>query len=163
MVRIPQRYIPKNISKKDKSLLRKQLKKSRKLYKKNKYHTRAKVKSFKSKKSGHVANAKKMYNVNKISASNKLAKKTKCTKATLDKIVNKGRGAYFSSGSRPNQTPSSWGFARLASAITGGKASAVDFKLLTNGCKKNSRAVNLAKKAMKKYKKGTRKVKKVKL
>jgi len=41
-------------------------------------------------------------------------------------IIKKGKGAFFSSGSRPNQTPFSWGLARLASVIMGGKARKVD-------------------------------------
>ena len=44
----------------------------------------------------------------------------------LDKILSKGRGAYYSSGSRPNQTADSWARARLASVIMGGKARQVD-------------------------------------
>ena len=47
-------------------------------------------------------------------------------------------GAYHSSGSRPNQSKESWGYARLASAITGGPASKVDARslahLLEEGC-----------------------------
>ena len=78
-------------------------------------------------------------------------------------MFQKGQGAYFSSGSRPNQTGHSWGYARMASAITGGKASAVDFKIIKENCKKNSRAYKLAKKAYKKYKKGTKRVKQVQL
>ena len=46
---IPVKYAPKNLTKKDKKKAIKELKKSRKLYKKGKYHTRKKVKSFKSK------------------------------------------------------------------------------------------------------------------
>lgn len=42
------------------------------------------------------------------------------------KILDKGRGAYFSSGSRPNQTPSSWAYSRLASVIMGGSARKID-------------------------------------
>ena len=45
----------------------------------------------------------------------------------LKHITKKGRGAYYSSGSRPNQTAQSWARARLASALTGGNASAVDY------------------------------------
>jgi len=58
--------------------------------------------------------------------------------------VNKGEGAYYSSGSRPNQTPQSWGLARLASAITGGNASIVDYGLIKNGCDHTKRAFQLA-------------------
>jgi hypothetical protein len=50
----------------------------------------------------------------------------------------------------------------LASSITGGKASAVDFSLLENGCKRNSKALKLAK-ASPHFKHGTRRVPKVKI
>ena len=40
----------------------------------------------------------------------------------ISTIIKKGQGAYYSSGSRPNQTPHSWGYARLGSSISGGKA-----------------------------------------
>ena len=46
---IPVKYAPKNLTKKDKKKAIKELKKSRKLYKKGKYYTRKKDKSFKSK------------------------------------------------------------------------------------------------------------------
>ncbi len=154
----PKRYLPKILSKKDKKQQKRELQRSRKMYKKGKYHSRKKMKSFKSKKSNHVLNAQKMYNIEKIKASPELAKKTKCTLKTLKKIMKKGQGAYFSSGSRPNQTAHSWGRARLASSITGGKASAVDYKLLKSGCKKTSKALKLAEKSLKKYKYGTRRV-----
>ena len=51
----------------------------------------------------------------------------------------------------------------LASSITGGKAAAVDYKILEKGCKKRSKALKLAKKAKKKHNYGTRKVKKINL
>ena len=92
----------------------------------------------------------------------KLASKTGCKINALRKIVKKGQGAYFSSGSRPNQTAHSWGYARLASSITGGKAAAVDFNILKEGCKKNSKAYKYALKAKNKHKSGTRKVAKFK-
>ena len=73
----------------------------------------------------------------------------------------KGKGAYFSSGSRPNQTAQSWGLARLASSITAGKSAAVDFNILEKGCQHNKKAFILAKKSRKKYKFGHSKTKKV--
>ena len=133
------------------------------MYNKKKYHTRKKIKSFKSKKSSHIENAIKMYKIKKIRPSKELSKATKCSMASLRKIVSKGKGAYFSSGSRPNQTAHSWGYARLASAITGGKSSIVDFHVLEEGCKKNSKALTLAKKLIKKHGKKTRRVKQVKI
>ena len=122
------------------------LQKSQKLYKKGIYYTRKAVPSFKSKISPHIIKARKIYGVSTIAPTNELAKKTGCTKEALAKIVNKGIGAYFSSGSRPNQTGQSWGIARLASSITAGKAAAVDYSILQNGCKPSSKALKMAKK-----------------
>ena len=161
--RVPIKYVPKRLTRKDKKKARRELKKSRKAYKKGKYYTRKKVKSFKSKKSNHVINAMKIYGVKSVSASPKLAKKSGCSVTGLKKLVSKGAGAYYSSGSRPNQTAISWGRARMASAITGGKAAAVDFKILEKYCKPSSKALKLAKQAKKKHGYGTRKVRKVKL
>jgi DNA-binding Xre family transcriptional regulator len=104
-----------------------------------------------------------MYHVHKIGATNELAKATGCSKQALAKIINKGAGAYYSSGSRPNQSAQSWGIARLASSITAGKAAAVDYKILEEGCKPNSKAFTLAKRAKSKYGHGTRRVPKVKM
>jgi len=118
---------------------------SRKSYKTGKYIPRPKVASFKSKKSDHIVRAEKMYNVERILPNRELANKTKCSIAALKQIVKKGEGAYYSSGSRPNQTARSWGLARLASSITGGKASAIDYAILERGCDhKTSRAYRLA-------------------
>ena len=160
---VPKRYIPTQLSIRDKKTQREMLKKSRKQYKKGKYYTRKKVKSFKSKTSPHIVKAKKIYNIDTIVPSKILADKTGCSKSTLDKIVKKGEGAYFSSGSRPNQTGKSWGYARLASSITGGKAAAVDYNILENGCKLRSKALKLAKESKKKHGYGKRKTPQTKL
>ena len=48
------------------------------------------------------------------------------TRTGQKKIIDKGMGAYYSSGSRPNQTPHSWGYGRLGSVILGGPARKVD-------------------------------------
>ena len=37
----------------------------------------------------------------------------------LRQVVKRGKGAYFSSGSRPGQTPTSWGLARAKSFASG--------------------------------------------
>ena len=160
---VPKRYIPTQLSIRDKRMQREMLKKSRKQYKQGKYYTRKRVPGFKSKESQHIKNARRMYGVNKIVPSDELSRKSGCSVDTLNAIVKKGQGAYFSSGSRPNQTGHSWGYARMASAITGGKSAAVDFTLLENGCKTNSQALKLAKNARRKHGYGTRKVKRVKL
>lgn len=152
------RYLPFSLSRKDKRRQMSMLLKSQKMYKRGKYISRPPVKSFHSKPSNHIQKAKKMYHLNSIVANQELARKTGCTKQSLQKIVTKGKGAYFSSGSRPNQTAESWGIARLASAITGGKAAAVDYSILENGCRATSLALKLANRARNKYKKKTRKM-----
>ena len=80
--------------------------------------------------------------------------------SALNKIVEKGEGAYYSSGSRPNQTSQSWGLARLASSITAGKSAAVDYNILEKGCNHTKRAFRLANKARQIYKYGHSKTKK---
>jgi hypothetical protein len=157
------RYLPKRLTTKDKHKQSQMLLKSKRLYKKGQYYTRKLVKSFQSKTSSHILKARKMYGVNKIGATNELAKKSGCSKIALAKIINKGAGAYYSSGSRPNQTAQSWGVARLASALTSGKAGAVDYDILHNGCKIGSKGYNSGQLARKKYGFGKRRVPKVKL
>jgi hypothetical protein len=48
------------------------------------------------------------------------------TRTGQEKIILKGKGAYYSSGSRPNQTPFSWGYGRLASVIMNGPSRRLD-------------------------------------
>ena len=153
---IPERYIPESLSNKDKEKQRENILKARKSYIKHKYLARPTLSSFHSKPSNHIQNAKKMYDVENVRPTPELAKKTKCSLSALRKIVNKGEGAYFSQGSRPNQTAQSWGYARLGSAITGKNASIVDYHILEKGCKSNSPALLMAKKTCKKQGKCTR-------
>ena len=150
----PTRYIPKTLTRKDKKKQLNMLKKSTKLYKKQKYFTRKKISSFKTKKANHLTDAYKIYNIKKIKPNKELAMKTGCSVKALKQIVKKGEGAYYSSGSRPNQTPQSWGLARLASSITAGKAAAVDFKIIEEGCDHKKKAYILANKSLKKNKFG---------
>ena len=98
-----------------------------------------------------------MYNINQATPSNLLAQKTQCKKIGLVKIMKKGQGAYYSSGSRPSQTAHSWGIARLASALTGGKASGIDLDILKTYCKPNAMPLRLAQST----KQGRKKTKKV--
>jgi hypothetical protein len=158
---VPLRYLPKNLSRKDKKKQLHMLMRSRKLYKSHKYYTRKQVPSFHSKPSNHIVNARKTYKVTHIKPSLQLAKATGCSVGALRKIVKKGEGAYFSSGSRPNQTAQSWGYARLASALTGGKSAAVDFKIIEEGCNHKKRAYILANRARKQYGHGQGKTRKI--
>ena len=160
-IKIPIRYVPKKLTRKDKQKQVKMLLKSKKLYKTQKYYTRKPVSSYKSKKSNHILNARKIYNVANITPNKELSQKTGCTISALKQIVKKGEGAYFSSGSRPNQTAQSWGLARLASSITAGKAAAVDYDIIEKGCDHKKKAFTLAAKARKKYGYGHSRTKRV--
>lgn len=137
------KYIPNQLDLKDKLKQKRELLKSKRLYKQHKYYTRKPLKSFVSKKSNHLKKVEDLYGIKQLKINDELVKKTGCSKKILNKIVNKGMGAYYSSGSRPNQTAKSWGMARLASAITGGPASKVDFHLLKH-CDKNKDAYTLS-------------------
>ena len=143
-MRVPIRYLPKRLSKKDREKQVKLLIKSRKLYKKGEYFTRSKLNSYPHKESSHVIKAKHLYNVKTLIPNLELSQKTGCSIDGLKQIVRKGEGAYFSSGSRPSQTAQSWGIARLASSITGGKSSAVDLHILKKECHHNKQAYKLA-------------------
>jgi hypothetical protein len=136
---------------------------SKKLYKKQKYFTRKQLSSYKNKKSNHIVNARKIYNIQTITPNKELELKTGCKLSALKQIIKKGEGAYYSSGSRPNQTAKSWGLARLASSITAGKLAAVDYDIIEKGCKHNKTAFILATKSRKKNKFGHSKTKKIKI
>jgi len=137
------KYIEK-LSREDKKKQMTMLQKSQKNYKKGYYYSRKKLPSYKSKPSKHVLKAMNMYGV-KITDFKELSKKSGCSVDALQQIVKKGEGAYYSSGSRPNQTAQSWGLARLASAITGGKASKIDYHIVKT-CDPKKKAFQLAKK-----------------
>jgi len=113
--KIPTQYAPKSLTKEDRKKQIKSIKEGK---------DRPKVESFKSKRSGHVANFEKKYGY-KITNDSRISKEI-ISKTGIDKILSKGRGAYYSAGSRPNQTPESWARARLASVILGKNARKVD-------------------------------------
>ena len=160
-MKVALRYLPKTLTRKDKKTQYRMLTKSRALYKKGKYYTRKRVASFSSKKSKFITRAQKIYNVDKIGATPELARATGCSRAALAKIINKGQGAYYSSGSRPNQTAQSWGNARLASTITAGKAAAVDYDIINTGCDHKKKAYILANKSRRQYKHGQSRTRRV--
>lgn len=143
---VPIRYLPKGITRKDRKKQIQALRKSRRQYKQHMYYERPKIASFHSKPSKHVERAKELYKIKgSLLPTAELSRKTGCTKKGLQQIIRKGEGAYYSSGSRPNQTAQSWGIARLGSAITGANASIVDYHILEKECKPNSKALKLAK------------------
>jgi hypothetical protein len=149
--RIPVRYVPPSLSSADTQRQLRMLAKSRKLYTSRQYYTRKPVRSYTSKPSRHLAHARKLYGVESVRPSAKLARATGCSQSALRAIVRKGEGAYFSSGSRPNQTAQSWGLARLASSLTAGKSAAVDYHIIQKGCNHKKTAFRLANQARKKF------------
>jgi len=115
---LPKKYVPAGLSKKDKEAQIKSIKENK---------DRPKV-DYKNKRSSHIVKFEKKYN-RKITDS-KWINDNLLRTAGQRAIIKKGEGAYYSGGSRPNQTPRSWGLARLASALTGGKAATIDKDIL---------------------------------
>lgn len=144
---VPEHYIPSFLSKYDKTQQKKELKKSRKKYKEGKYHTRKKIKGYTTKKTPWINRFKKLFSIKKNTplSLKTVSNVSKCSKKGLKEIIAKGKGAYYSSGSRPNQTADSWGKARLYSTLSGGPASRYDKHILDKYCKKNSKSLKLAK------------------
>ena len=86
--------------------------------------------SFKSKKSSHIKKFEEKYK--KKITDKKWINDNILKKKGQELILSKGMGAYYSGGSRPNQTPQSWALARLASVIMNGNARKSDIDI----CKK---------------------------
>jgi len=80
----------------------------------------------KSKRSSFVIAFEKKYG---YSITDKRVAKELISAEGIKQILNKGRGAYFSSGSRPNTNPQQWAYARLASVLMNGPARKVDKKI----------------------------------
>ena len=71
-----------------------------------------------------------------------IARLTGRSKASLQKIFNKGVGAYKTNPQsvRPNvKSPEQWAYARVYSAVMGGKVAKVDAKELASGKKKTKK------------------------
>ena len=113
--KIPKQYIPSSLTPADRKKQEESIRKGK---------PRPKVESFKSKRSSHVVKFEKKYGV-KIT-NKAFIYKNIMSKKGVDLVLKRGIAAYFSSGSRPNQTPASWSNARLASVIMGGAARKVD-------------------------------------
>uniref|UniRef100_A0A6C0C4Y8 DUF5824 domain-containing protein n=1 Tax=viral metagenome TaxID=1070528 RepID=A0A6C0C4Y8_9ZZZZ len=120
---LPKKYYSK-LSRKDKKKQLKSLKKSQKSYKKGKYFTRPKLKSFKEKESSWTQKFHKLHPEAKT--LKQISDATGIAKPALSAVKRKGMGAYYSSGSRPNQTAESWGLARMYSYILGGPTRKID-------------------------------------
>ena len=119
----PTQYTAK-LSRKDKQTQLKALGKLQKAYSKGEYLDRPKLKSYKNKESGWTAKFHKLYPEAK--SIKQVAKAVNIPEKALREVIKKGRGAYYSSGSRPNQTASSWGKARMYAYILGSPTRRVD-------------------------------------
>ena len=78
-------------------------------------------------------NAKYGFAKDEAHSVSEVAKLTGYKKSGLDTIIDKGKGAYFSNPQsvRPTvKSPEQWAYARLYSAVMGGKAARVDKKQL---------------------------------
>ena len=109
------KYVPDSLSASDRKKQIKSIKEKKE---------RPKLKSFQSKRSSWAEKFEKKYGY-KINQKARIAKEI-ISKKGIEEIIKKGQGAYYSSGSRPNQTATSWSLARLASVIMGGNARKVD-------------------------------------
>lgn len=112
--KINPKYVPKSLSESDKKKQIKSIKEGK---------DRPKV-NYETKRSSHVVAFEKKYG-EKITNDSFISKNI-ISKTGIDKILAKGRGAYYSAGSRPNVTAEQWARARLASVILGKGARKVD-------------------------------------
>lgn len=90
--------------------------------------------SFKSKESSWTKKFDKKYGeeLDKMKggrSKRNIAKVTGIPFKAINEVFKKGEGAYYSGGSRPNQTPQSWAYARLYSYILGGNARKIDAEI----------------------------------
>ena len=116
--KIPKNYVPSNLSQNNK---KKQLKSILK------GTERPKLKSYKSKRSGWVEKFEKKYN--KKITNKKWIHKNILKQEGQKLIIDKGKAAYYTSGSRPNQTPYSWAYGRLAGVILNSPARKIDIDI----------------------------------
>lgn len=123
------------MSKYTKGLQVKQLEKSRRGYKLDIFTDRKDLPSFKEKPSSYVLKVKKITGlpVNFDKLADKLTRtqnRRRMVRKGFEEIYDKGKAAFYSSGSRPNQTPESWGKARVASVLVGGPSRKIDIAIV---------------------------------
>lgn len=126
--RIPEKYL-RGVSPADRRRQLTAIRRARSGYPRGAYVGRPRLASYRHRQSPHVRNFRRRYGVSLRDAA-AVAAATGLTPRAQTRILRKGKGAYYSSGSRPGQTPSSWAYARLASVALGRKACAVDANLL---------------------------------
>ena len=115
--KVPKSYVPDTLSEKDK---RKQIKS---IFE-NKERPQVK---YKNKRSSWAVKFEDYYGTN--IKDEDFIDKYILKKEGQEQIILKGKGAFYSSGSRPNQSAFSWGYGRLASVIMGGPSRKIDMKI----------------------------------
>lgn len=116
---VPKTYVPEGLSPADRKAQEKSILEKKK---------RPKLESFESKPSPHIKKFEKLYG--KKITDKKWIHENLLRYAGQDQIIKKGQAAYFTAGSRPNQTLFSWSRARLASSLTMGPAAKIDKDIL---------------------------------
>jgi hypothetical protein len=129
---IPQKYIPNYLSQEDKQKAKENILESRKAYKEGRYINRVQLKTAKTRKSNYTTEFKRKYGDLNKDEIIKLLESKGATNANeaINQILSKGKGAYYSGGSRPLQTAFSWAWARLYSVLLGGKSREVDLEIV---------------------------------
>jgi len=112
---ISKKYVPDSLTKADKERQIKSIREGK---------DRPQLKSGKTRRSTWVVKFEKRYRA-KITDDDFISKNI-ITKKGINEILDKGRGAYYSSGSRPNTSSEQWARARLASVIMNGPARKID-------------------------------------
>lgn len=129
---IPKKYVPDYLSTEDKIKARKNIIESRENYKKGMFTPRIKLESAKTRKSNWTTKFKSKYgDLNKEQIIKLLEDKGAVNAAeAIEAILKKGKGAYYSGGSRPLQTAFSWAWARVYSVLLGGNSRDVDIEIV---------------------------------
>lgn len=111
---LPKKYVPKSLTPKERKAQIKSIKEKRDRPNQDK----------KTKRSSHTIAFEKKYGTTIM--DNDFITKNIISKTGMELILDKGRAAYYNSGSRPFVSREQWARARLASVIMGGKARKVD-------------------------------------
>tara|TARA_R110002073_G_scaffold30442_2_gene94895 strand:- start:153 stop:569 length:417 start_codon:yes stop_codon:yes gene_type:complete len=115
--KVPVRYLPKTLSKTERKKQVQSILEGK---------DRPNMKK-KTRRSGWAIKFEKKYKTNIM--DDEFIEKNIISKEGKEQILDKGRGAYYSSGSRPFVSAEQWARGRLASVIMGGKSRRIDEKI----------------------------------
>ena len=137
MNKMKKKYVPNTLSNTDKQKQKQNIQKSRRQYNKGEYIDRPQLKSADTQESKYTKQIEKKFgegNTSKEDIARILSRGNPARKKELmkgfDEIFDKGKGAYYSSGSRPNTTAHQWGYARVFSVLLGGPSRKIDKKIV---------------------------------